>query len=43
MRGVWGHYQAYLGHFLINGKKPTPPQKVKMNEHNIAKIQHGTL
>lgn len=43
MRGARGYHEAYLGHFLINGKKPTPPPKVKVNEHNIAKIEHGIL
>ena len=43
MRGVREYYQAYVGHFLINGKGPTPSPKVKVNEHNIAKIEHGIL
>ena len=42
MQGVQGYHQAYLGHFLINGKK-TPPPKVKVNDQNIAKIEHGIL
>ena len=43
MRGVRGYHQAYLGHFLINGKKPTPPLRLEMNEYNIAKIEYDIL
>ena len=37
MRGVRGYYHSYLGDFVMNGKKPTPP------EYNVAKIEHGIL
>ena len=43
MRGAQGYHEAYLGHFLINGKKAAPPPKVKVNEHNIARIESGIL
>ena len=43
MCGVRGYHQEYLGHFLINGKKPTPRPKVKVNERNITKTEHGIL
>ena len=43
MRDVRGYHQAYVGHFLINGKKPTLSPKVKVNEHNIAKTEHDIL
>jgi len=43
MRGAQGYHAAYLGHFLINGKKAAPPPKVQLNEHNIAKIESAIL
>ena len=43
MRGVREYHQACVGHFLINGKGPTPSPKEKVNEHNTAKIEHSIL
>ena len=43
IHGVQGYHQAYLGHFMINSKKPTPPPKVKVNEHDDDKTEHGIL
>ena len=37
MRGVRGYHHSYLGDFVMNGKKPIPP------EYNVAKIEHGIL
>ena len=41
MKGVKGYHNTALGHVSINGKKIKAQPKIKLNDNNIATLQHA--